>query len=414
MKAAIFDLDGTLAETVPAFVMATTQAISEVGGQTLSLEDLRSRFGPTEEEMLAGLVPKDQLAAVLAAYYQHYAENLAGLSVYPGVKEMLEGLRAGGFRLGLLTNKGRISTLLTLEALGLGAYLDDVQTGTEAPAKPDPKGALMLLGRLSADAKDAWMVGDTAADVAVGKAAGMRTAAALWGRSKAEAQFGQQAPDLLAATPQEVLRTLTLPQAQAGAGHAHRFTVERLWRMEERRRTMLPAELVLTDLAPRADWQVADIGCGIGFLSLPLAQALSAGQVWAVDREQELLDETKRRAKAAGLTNLSPILADATKTGLTGGSVDAVVISQVLHDLSDAEAALAEAVRILRPQGVLYILEWQPDGTEFGPPAEIRIPAECLVRWLSAAHCTLLWLRSEPAPFYRLLAQAPGGAVPSH
>ncbi len=413
MKAAIFDLDGTLAETVPAFVMATIQAITEVTGQTISLQDLRSRFGPTEEEMLGGLVTADQLPSVLAAYYRHYTENLSGLALYPDVTEMLERLRAAEWRLGLLTNKGRISTLLTVEALGLGGFLDDIQTGTDGPSKPDPQGAQMLLGRLGVTPQAAWMIGDTPADIAAGKAAGMHTAAALWGRSKAEAELALTSPDLLAFRPQDV--TAHLGQAASGhrRGDQHHFTVERLRRMEGRRQLLLPAEIVLDDLAPQAQWQVADIGCGIGFLAIPLARAVPDGVLWAVDREPELVEETARRAKEADVLNLRPLVGDASETGLADSSLDAVVISQVLHDLDDAQAALTEAVRILKPQGSLYILEWQPVATEFGPPLEIRIPAERLIRWLSEAQCTLLWLRSEPEPFYRLLAQAPAGASAS-
>lgn len=404
MKAAIFDLDGTLAETVPAFVMATIQALDEVAGQTVSLEDLRSRFGPTEEEMLADLVSPAQLPAVLQAYYQHYTEHLAALTLYGGIFELLDHLRQSGWQLGLFTNKGRVSTLLTVEALGLGSFLHDLQTGSDGPSKPDPTGALMLLDRMGVSPAEAWMVGDTVADLRAGRAAGMRTAAALWGRSKAASELAKESPDVLAESPLALLEALENPDPASQMSTSHGFTVERLRRMEARRGELMPASVMLADLQPDAAWQVADLGCGIGFLALPLAEQLTDGLVWAIDRSPELVVETARRATAKGLANVRTRVADVAATGLASASVDAVVISQVLHDLEDARVALAEVRRILKAQGLLYILEWQAVATEFGPPLEIRIPSEQLLRWLSEARFTVNWFESGPHPFYRILA----------
>ncbi len=387
--------------------MATIQAISEVTGEAISLEELRSRFGPTEEEMLAGLVPADKLPAVLQAYYQHYTEHLVGLSLYPGIAELLGALRQSGWQLGLFTNKGRPSALLTVEALGLGSLLQEVQTGTDGPSKPSPEGALMLLDRLGVPPEDAWMVGDTVNDVRSGRAAGMRTAAALWGRSKAEAELAAEAPDVLATSPQALLQALNGAARQLQAPPGHHFTVERLARMESRRAELMPASVALADVRPAADWQVADLGCGIGFLTLPIAERLERGVVWAVDQSEELVGETLRRAEARGLFNVRGQVADAARTGLAAASIDAVVISQVLHDLPDPEAALLEVRRILKPSGLLYLLEWQAQASEFGPPLEIRIPAEKLLRWLSETRFTVSWFRSDPDPFYRILAVSP-------
>lgn len=387
--------------------MATIQAISEVTGEAISLEELRSRFGPTEEEMLAGLVPADKLAAVLQAYYQHYTEHLAGLSLYPGIAELLGALRQSGWQVGLFTNKGRLSALLTVEALGLGSLLQEVQTGTDGPSKPSPEGALMLLDRLGVPPEEAWMVGDTVNDVRSGRAAGMRTAAALWGRSKAEAELAAEAPDVLAKSPQALLQALNGAATQPQAPPGHHFTVERLTRMESRRAELMPASVALADLRPAPDWQVADLGCGIGFLTLPIAERLETGVVWAVDQSEELVGETLRRAEARGLRNVRGQVADAAQTGLAAASIDAVVISQVLHDLPDPGAALREVRRILKPAGLLYLLEWQAQASAFGPPLEIRIPAEELLRWLSETRFTVSWFRSDPSPFYRILAVSP-------
>jgi phosphoglycolate phosphatase-like HAD superfamily hydrolase len=81
----------------------------------------------------------------------------------------------------MLTGKGRRSTLITLDALGVTPLLDVVVTGDEAPApKPDPRGLLLALHQLRVPPARAVYVGDSLADGGAARAAGCRFAAALW------------------------------------------------------------------------------------------------------------------------------------------------------------------------------------------------------------------------------------------
>lgn len=101
-----------------------------------------------------------------------------------------------------------------------------------------------------------------------------------------------------------------------------------------------------------------DLGCGMGFLSLEAARMVgNEGLVYAVDSSPGALDELERRAKRLGLENLRTVQADIATLPLPGKAVDAVVARSVLSYVRDRSRVLREALRVLRPGGVLSIFE---------------------------------------------------------
>ncbi len=118
--------------------------------------------------------------------------------------------------------------------------------------------------------------------------------------------------------------------------------------------------------------EVADIGCGPGFFTIPFAKYLFDGRVYAVDVQQEMLDAAQEQVKSVNLTNVDLKLADENALPLEDDSLDGAFIAFVLHETESPSTMLAEARRCLRKGGWLAALEHK-ETAEDGPPVNRRI-----------------------------------------
>jgi ubiquinone/menaquinone biosynthesis C-methylase UbiE len=123
-----------------------------------------------------------------------------------------------------------------------------------------------------------------------------------------------------------------------------------------------------------------DLGCGQGNYTLAVANLISPGVVYAVDLWEEGIASLKERAAREGRANLRPLVAPAGRVPLETGSVDVGFMATVLHDLVEAgtaAGALAELTRVLKPGGLLAVVEFDKIDGPPGPPRHIRLdPAE--------------------------------------
>jgi len=174
------------------------------------------------------------------------------------------------------------------------------------------------------------------------------------------------------------------------------FDPEVLLAREEHRKAMLPPEEILPQFLTRTDAVMLDIGCGSGFFTLPAARFLTAGKVYALDLQKSMVDMTLRRADEAQLSNVEGITSPAANVPLADSSVDAVLMSMMLHDIDTRTQALAEAARVLKPGGTLFIIEIDRIDGGFGPPMEIRIPPNELREMLGEAGLTVLEVSDSP------------------
>ncbi|MDA8346215.1 MAG: HAD family hydrolase [Thermaerobacter sp.] len=180
MTAVLFDLDGTLTDTLPLVVTALNAALAPHWGAPKDLEAMRPLFGPSEERLIAREAPGDPDA--VDRFYAEYRREHARLArPFAGVTEMLHALAARGVRLGLVTNKGRRSSVMTLHEFGIAKYFGAVVTGDDvAHPKPDPTGILEVLGNLGVQPGQAAYVGDSRSDMQAAHAAGVRAIGAGW------------------------------------------------------------------------------------------------------------------------------------------------------------------------------------------------------------------------------------------
>ena len=118
---------------------------------------------------------------------------------------------------------------------------------------------------------------------------------------------------------------------------------------------------------------VADIGCGPGYFTVPLAKYLFDGKVYALDVQQEMLDATQKALETVHLTNVEVMRSKEKKLPLEKDSLDGALVSFVLQEASDPRALLKDIGRCLQKSGWLVILEWHKRDMEEGPPLDQRI-----------------------------------------
>lgn len=184
----VFDLDGTLADTVDLIVASYQHAFRTVVGHEEDPELIKSWIGRTLMDAFTSYSP-ERAHELYEAYLPWNADNTERLiRGYDGVREVLAELTAAGARLGVATSKRRVSARQAMDVLGLGEYLPVlVSMEDTATHKPDPAPVLLAIERLGGTPGEAVYVGDAVVDVLAGQGAGTATVAVTWGAGHPEA-----------------------------------------------------------------------------------------------------------------------------------------------------------------------------------------------------------------------------------
>ncbi len=193
--------------------------------------------------------------------------------------------------------------------------------------------------------------------------------------------------------------------------HGHRFDASGDWleRLDgKERRRAIPPEKIVDHLRLRRTDEVADLGSGIGFFAFPMAAR--AKSVVCVDIEKKMLDELSRRMMKRKVRNILPLMGDIQEPPIVDASVDHVLGAFVFHEVEDPRIFLYECNRVLRPDGLLTIVDFQKHAPiEFGPPEEIRKTPEQVVRACSTQFAEQS--RFEDMVYYQISFSKKGCAV---
>ena len=122
--------------------------------------------------------------------------------------------------------------------------------------------------------------------------------------------------------------------------------------------------------------RVADIGCGPGYFTIPLAKALVEGKLYALDIDNEMLDACRERVAQARMGNVEILKCEEFDSSLEAGSLDGIFLAFVIQQSPDKPRFLKAVRQLLRPRGWATILEWYRKETETGPPLERRMNPE--------------------------------------
>lgn len=210
LQTALFDLDGTLIDSI--------RLILDSYHHTLTQHKLPAR---TDEEWLRGVgtplhvqfsewrESPEVLEALIATYrefnLQHHDRMV---TVYPGVVDAMREVKAAGIQTGLVTSKNRHGAVKGLTLVGLEALMDVLVCADEVNnPKPHPEPVEKAMALLGADPATTVYVGDSIHDMHSGRAAGVKTAAALWGPF-GRAHLESSAPDFWLETPADLVALL--------------------------------------------------------------------------------------------------------------------------------------------------------------------------------------------------------------
>jgi len=204
-RAIVFDLDGTLADSLPDIMAHLNAALGDHGLPPYNRDEISHWVGYGAEQLVMRAVPREDLvASVLATFRARYRSRpVIATRIYAGLREVLDAL-APRYALAVLSNKPHELTVDVCTAL-LGRWPFEVIAGQrpDRPRKPDPQALRDVAAELGVDVTATVLVGDSEVDVQTARAAGAPSVAVSWGL-RPLAVLTEAKPDYLVHTPAEL------------------------------------------------------------------------------------------------------------------------------------------------------------------------------------------------------------------
>ena len=227
IKACIFDLDGTLTDTLTSIAYSANSSLRREGLSELPVDNFRYYTGNGARELVrrylrdthvisSKLDPHDEknFEHFLKSYMEEFSKYcMYRVKPFDGIPDFLAELRERGIRTAVLSNKPDAQTKEVVASVFGKDTFDQVQGQIDGvPRKPAPDGALRIARLFSAEPSECMYFGDTDTDMQTGKAAGMYTVGVLWGfRDRKELE--ENHADAIAERPSELLEILNAVNA---------------------------------------------------------------------------------------------------------------------------------------------------------------------------------------------------------
>ncbi len=188
IKTLIFDLDGTLADTIWAIRAAVNNTMRHYGYREKSYDEVRASIGSGAKNLIKSIVPKEKtcderhISEVLAYYDGEYERTyLMTDRCYPGMSETVAELHRRGYLLAILSNKPDRFVRGLAELLFPGGEISFAAGQSGLPIKPDPTAALLAAEKLGVKPSECAFIGDSDVDIMTAKNAGMMSVGCAWG-----------------------------------------------------------------------------------------------------------------------------------------------------------------------------------------------------------------------------------------
>jgi pyrophosphatase PpaX len=203
MEAFIFDIDGTLADTVPLNIETFQYVFETLANKSLTYSEVKDLFGPNEQ----GLIQKvmgDQWQEGFALFSEEYKKRHQKYSLpYPGIREILHDLQNRRIRLAVVSGKGKEIALFTLEYLELKSFFDQVEGG-EFEGNVKVAKIKKVLKEWNLDPSVVGYVGDAVSDMEDARACGLTAFGVGW-NPDSDVLIKESMKDRLLSTPQELI-----------------------------------------------------------------------------------------------------------------------------------------------------------------------------------------------------------------
>lgn len=175
-------MDGTLTQTNELIFATFNHVAEKYIGKIYTPVEITKMFGPPEDIAIERLVGKDRLDKAMNDFYSFYERHHPRMAnAYEGIRDMLDFLKSNGLLLAIFTGKGKRSTLISLDILGIKNYFDIIVTGNDVDNhKPSADGIRKVMARFGLEPEQVLMVGDAVADIKAAREAGVKVAAVLW------------------------------------------------------------------------------------------------------------------------------------------------------------------------------------------------------------------------------------------
>lgn len=155
----------------------------------------------------------------------------------------------------------------------------------------------------------------------------------------------------------------------------HKFDIKKLEKLDNlQRRKIMPPEETLRKFKIGHRGTFLDIGCGIGYFTIPAAKIINNGTAIGVDIMTEILDIA--REKAGDISNIEFKKSEEYSFPVEDNSIDYVFICNVVHEIEDKVRFFTEIKRVLKNKGYICIIDWDKKDMKMGPPVSERVSKE--------------------------------------
>ncbi len=200
----VFDVDGTLVDNANLIIRLFQEVVLKYLGKKMSKQEVVSLWGPPGDEIFRSVFPSDVLTSAWNEFLFRYDEIHPTEGFFS--TDQLQDIKCHVQYLAIFTGKSRKTMSMTLGKLGLTQTFDIVLTGNDVErSKPYPDALFRIVSVLNLNKAEILFIGDSPLDVIAGKAAGIKTAAALWGTIEESKLIASQ-PDYIFKTPEELIQ----------------------------------------------------------------------------------------------------------------------------------------------------------------------------------------------------------------
>lgn len=212
MKTAIFDLDGTIADTLFDLADAVNYALEKLGYPVHPYESFNQFVGNGVQKLCYRALPDDKkdetdkLVEIFSGYYnEHFLDKTV---LYKGMGETIHKLKSSGIRLAVATNKPQDFARKIVAALLPDVEFISVLGGcAERPKKPDTAIIREILGKLPVEEEQAFMIGDSNVDIQTAKNSGIISIGCIWG-FRGRDELESEGADYIAETPDDIAKII--------------------------------------------------------------------------------------------------------------------------------------------------------------------------------------------------------------